>query len=73
LLVTMNATQGADLVDLLATGTAIPIHNDDYGVFTSPLTDFSAEVNRRGLLDSITCVEPGQTITLARRHEGEGM
>jgi L-ascorbate metabolism protein UlaG (beta-lactamase superfamily) len=65
LLVTMDAAQGADLLELLPAGTAVPVHNDDYGVFKSPLSAFRAEVARRGLAGRVTYVERGQTIPLA--------
>jgi L-ascorbate metabolism protein UlaG (beta-lactamase superfamily) len=62
-LVTMDARQGADLLELVRPRTTVPIHYDDYGVFTSPLSDFLAEVARRGL----TGVRPlvrGETLAL---------
>ena len=49
LLVTMDAREGADLLELVRPRTTVPIHYDDYGVFTSPLSAFLAEVGRRGL------------------------
>ena len=48
-LVTMDAQEGADLLEIVHPRTTVPIHYDDYGVFTSPLSDFLAEVERRGL------------------------
>jgi L-ascorbate metabolism protein UlaG (beta-lactamase superfamily) len=48
-LVTMDGRQGADLLELVRPRVTVPIHHDDYGVFTSPLSDFLAEVERRGL------------------------
>ena len=48
-LVTMDGREGADLLELVRPRTTVPIHYDDYGVFTSPLSDFLAEVERRGL------------------------
>jgi L-ascorbate metabolism protein UlaG (beta-lactamase superfamily) len=64
LLVTMDASQGADLVELLHARTHIPVHNDDYGVFKSPLAAFRCEVSRRGLAEQITYVQPGETLPL---------
>jgi L-ascorbate metabolism protein UlaG (beta-lactamase superfamily) len=49
LLVTMDAQQGADLLEIVTPRTTVPIHYDDYTVFKSPLRDFLAEVDRRGL------------------------
>ena len=48
-LVTMDGKEGADLLEIVRPRTTVPIHYDDYGVFTSPLSDFLAEVERRGL------------------------
>ncbi len=48
-MVTMDGRQGADLLELVRPRTTVPVHYDDYGVFTSPLSDFLAEVDRRGL------------------------
>ncbi|MBV9823342.1 MAG: MBL fold metallo-hydrolase, partial [Actinobacteria bacterium] len=63
-MVTMDARQGADLLELVKPGMAIPVHYDDYHLFTSPLADFRAEVARRGLEGSVRFVERGQTVEL---------
>jgi L-ascorbate metabolism protein UlaG (beta-lactamase superfamily) len=47
--VTMDAKQGADVLELIRPTVAIPIHYNDYTVFKSPLDDFMREVTRRGL------------------------
>jgi L-ascorbate metabolism protein UlaG (beta-lactamase superfamily) len=65
LLVTMDAVQGADILELIAPRRAIPVHYDDYGVFKSPLSDFEAEVQRRGLADLVQVVRRGDTVDLA--------
>ncbi len=49
LMVTMNGKEGADLLQVVHPRTTVPIHYDDYGVFTSPLQDFLDEVERRGI------------------------
>lgn len=64
LMVTMNAEQGAELLEVVAPRRAIPVHIDDYGVFRSPLSDFRDQVERRGLRDRVTYVERGQTVPL---------
>jgi L-ascorbate metabolism protein UlaG (beta-lactamase superfamily) len=61
LVVTMDARQGADLIELIRPRTAVPVHHSDYGVFKSPLSDFRAEIDRRGLSGSVTYVGPGET------------
>ncbi len=64
LTVTMDARQGADLVELLAPPVTVPVHYDDYGLFRSPLGDFVAEVGRRELPGSVRTVQRGETISL---------
>jgi L-ascorbate metabolism protein UlaG (beta-lactamase superfamily) len=64
LMVTMDAVQGADLMQLLIPTMTIPVHFDDYHLFRSPLADFRAEVTRRGLLDQVRFVERGGTVAL---------
>ncbi len=64
LLVTMDAAQGADLTQLLAAGTTVPIHHDDYGVFASPVSAFATELARRGAADGLVVVRPGETLDL---------
>jgi L-ascorbate metabolism protein UlaG (beta-lactamase superfamily) len=62
-MVTMDAGQGADLVELVRPDRVVPVHHSDYGVFTSPLGDFLAECDRRGL-DGIRPVPAGGTLPL---------
>ena len=66
LMVTMDGRQGADLLEMIDAGTVIPVHHSDYPVFKSPLSDFRGEIERRGLTDRVTYVNPGQTIPLPR-------
>ena len=49
LMVTMDGRAGAELLQVVHPRVTVPIHYDDYGVFTSPLQDFLDEVQRRGL------------------------
>jgi L-ascorbate metabolism protein UlaG (beta-lactamase superfamily) len=62
--VTMDARQGADLVELLKPPITVPVHYDDYDRFRSPLGDFVAEVRRRELPGELRPVQRGQTISL---------
>jgi L-ascorbate metabolism protein UlaG (beta-lactamase superfamily) len=71
-LVTMDAEQGADLVELLKPPVTIPIHNDDYTVFKSPLKRFLDVAARRGLTTEIRTVERGGTIALPARAAAPG-
>jgi len=72
LMVTMDARQGADCLELIDPGMAVPVHFDDYALFTSPLSDFRAEVTRRGLAGRVTFVDRGDTVTLERRTAAAG-
>ncbi|MES4901690.1 MULTISPECIES: MBL fold metallo-hydrolase [unclassified Streptomyces] len=62
--VTMDAEQGADLLDLIRPGRAMPVHYDDYTVFRSPLSDFLAEAGRRGHDAHILRCSPGERVTV---------
>ncbi len=61
MLVTMDAKQGVDLLELLAPKRALPVHYDDYGVFRSPLSDFRAEVTRREPACQVHYLQRGET------------
>lgn len=62
--VTMDARQGADLVELLDPSVVVPVHHDDYGVFKSPLADFVATLDERRLGGSLRAVSRGDTVSL---------
>jgi L-ascorbate metabolism protein UlaG (beta-lactamase superfamily) len=64
LTITMDARQGADLVELLKPPVTVPVHHDDYGRFRSPLGDFVAEVGRRELPGELRPVGRGDTVSL---------
>jgi L-ascorbate metabolism protein UlaG (beta-lactamase superfamily) len=64
ILVTMDADQGGDLVQLLEPAVTVPVHHDDYTVFRSPLSDFRAAWQRRGLPGELRVVHRGETIPL---------
>ncbi|HYH34790.1 MAG TPA: MBL fold metallo-hydrolase, partial [Nocardioides sp.] len=64
MLVTMDAVQGADLVELLEPARTVPVHHDDYGVFRSPLSDFEAEWRRRDLPGRLLAVGRGERVAL---------
>lgn len=63
-LVTMDARQGADLVEMLSPGSTIPVHYDDYDVFRSPLTHTIDEMRARGLERGLRVVHRGDTVAL---------
>jgi L-ascorbate metabolism protein UlaG (beta-lactamase superfamily) len=62
--VTMDARQGADLVELLRPSVVVPVHFDDYTRFSSGLGDFVAEVAARRAPGEIRPVGRGQTVSL---------
>jgi L-ascorbate metabolism protein UlaG (beta-lactamase superfamily) len=62
--VTMDARQGADLVEMLKPALTVPIHYDDYGRFASPLGDFVGEVQRRRLPGELRIAHRGDTLSL---------
>jgi L-ascorbate metabolism protein UlaG (beta-lactamase superfamily) len=64
LTVTMDGRQGADLVQLLDLPKVIPVHFDDYGVFASPLADFTHAMTEHLLYSRILEVERGHTVTI---------
>lgn len=63
-LVTLDARQGADVVELLGPSRVVPVHYDDYDVFRSPLTHFLDEMRARGLGDRVRVVPRGETVEL---------
>ena len=64
LTVTMDATQGADLVEMLKPPVTVPVHFDDYDRFASPLGDFVREVAARRMPGELRPVTRGETISL---------
>ncbi|GAB2596524.1 MBL fold metallo-hydrolase [Streptomyces capparidis] len=62
LLVTMDARQGADLVEALRPHRVLPVHHDDYTVFRSPLSDFHHEAARRGLAGGVLHCARGERV-----------
>ena len=63
-LLTMDAQQGADLVELLKPPVTVPVHFDDYDRFASPLGDFVTAVADRRLPGELRTVQRGETISL---------
>ncbi|MCG5432851.1 MBL fold metallo-hydrolase [Mycobacterium sp. MYCO198283] len=64
LTVTMDGEQGAELTHRLQLPRVIPVHFDDYGVFASPLSDFTGAMADRGMADRVTVLERGASVTL---------
>jgi L-ascorbate metabolism protein UlaG (beta-lactamase superfamily) len=59
----MDGKQGVQLMRIVAPRRAIPIHYNDYDVFTSPLTDFQQEVRAAGLEECVHYLSHGDTYT----------
>ncbi|EID52412.1 MBL fold metallo-hydrolase [Saccharomonospora xinjiangensis] len=60
----MNDRHGADLLELLEPTEAVPVHHDDYGVFTSPVSNFLVEVAERRLATQVRLLRRGQSLSL---------
>jgi L-ascorbate metabolism protein UlaG (beta-lactamase superfamily) len=63
ILVSMDAKQGVEAMRIVDPALAIPIHYNDYDVFTSPLSDFQEEVRAAGLEDRVHYLGHGETYT----------
>lgn len=57
LMVTMDAVQGLQLVQLINPDVTIPIHYDDYDVFVSPLSDFKKAMDDAGLSKKVVYLD----------------
>jgi L-ascorbate metabolism protein UlaG (beta-lactamase superfamily) len=66
MLLTMDDRQGVDLAQLIHPDRTIPIHTDDYRVFTSPLDAFLTRARDQGLT-GVQPIERGHTIDLPLR------
>jgi len=60
-LLTMDAKQGVEAIQIIAPRTAIPIHYNDYTVFKSPLEDFMQAVTDAGLEQQVRYLSHGET------------
>lgn len=65
--VTLDGAGGADLVEIVRPHRVVPVHHADYSVFKSPLAEFTTEMERRGLGDTVTYLAPGQTAQITPR------
>lgn len=59
LLVTMDAKQGVEALQIVSPRLAIPIHYNDYTVFRSPIGDFQRAVRDAGLQDRVRYLRHG--------------
>ncbi len=67
ILVSMDAKQGVEAMRIVDPALAIPIHYNDYDVFTSPLSDFQEEVRAAGLENRVHYLSHGETFTFLAR------
>jgi L-ascorbate metabolism protein UlaG (beta-lactamase superfamily) len=64
-LLTMDARQGIEALRIVAPRVALPVHYDDYGLFTSPLSDFVALVAGAGPVSDVVRLARGETFRRA--------
>ncbi|KAL4928027.1 MBL fold metallo-hydrolase [Aspergillus undulatus] len=69
LMVTMDAKQGVELMQLVKPDVTIPIHYDDYDVFASGLDDFKGAVEKAGLGGGVVYLDRGEEYRFAVRDE----
>jgi L-ascorbate metabolism protein UlaG (beta-lactamase superfamily) len=63
ILLTMDAKQGVQAIQVIAPRLSIPIHFNDYTVFKSPLEDFMQAVTAAGLDGRVRYLSHGETYT----------
>lgn len=64
IMVTMDAEQGVEAIRILDPRHVVPVHYDDYDVFTSSLQDFLEATREAGFEDRVHPVERGQTYSV---------
>jgi L-ascorbate metabolism protein UlaG (beta-lactamase superfamily) len=70
MLLTMDARQGADLTEVIRPRMTLPIHHDDFRVFTSPVSDYFARARDRGLA-GVSPIGRGDTVQLPIRRTAD--
>ena len=60
-LLTMDAKQGVQAIQIIAPRLSVPIHYNDYTVFKSPLEDFKQAVTEAGLDERVKYLSHGET------------
>jgi L-ascorbate metabolism protein UlaG (beta-lactamase superfamily) len=63
-MVTMDAEQGVEAVRIVNPRAAVPIHYDDYDVFTSSLGDFLDAATAGGIRDRVHPLQRGEAYPL---------
>ncbi len=64
IMLTMDGQQGVEALRIVSPRRAIPVHYDDYDVFTSPIGDFRRAVRAAGLADRVDYLKPGERYPL---------
>ncbi|WP_228386304.1 MBL fold metallo-hydrolase [Ornithinicoccus halotolerans] len=64
LLVTMDAKQGVEAMRIIGPRTVLPVHYDDYDVFTSGLQEFLDAARSQGLADRVHAWSRGDSYAL---------
>lgn len=67
LMVTMDAKQGIEMMELMDPDVTVPIHFDDYDVFMSPLSDFKTAVRDAGLQHRVIYLDRGEQYSFVVR------
>jgi len=73
LMVTMDAEQGLQLMQLMQPDLTISIHYDDYDVFASPLEDFQRIVEVAGIKGKIVILDRGDQFRFLVRGLEQGL
>ncbi|HEY9603025.1 MAG TPA: MBL fold metallo-hydrolase [Allocoleopsis sp.] len=63
ILLTMDAKQGVQAIQIISPRLSIPIHYNDYTVFKSPLEEFMQAVKVAGLEQQVRYLSHGETFT----------
>lgn len=70
LLVTMDAKQGTRALEMFEPKMAIPVHYNDYTIFTSPLEDFAKRVAMTGRQAQVRYLRHGDTYAFDVNEQG---
>ncbi|MFC4857180.1 MBL fold metallo-hydrolase [Actinophytocola glycyrrhizae] len=63
-LLSMDHKQGVDTIELLRPADVVPIHHDDYGMFTSPVSNFLVEARDRKAAAQVRLLRRGDSLPL---------
>ena len=69
-LVTMDADQGVEAMRMVDPRQVVPVHHEDYDVFTSSLDDFLEAATAAGLSDRVVVVDRGREHLMTPPEDG---